>query len=312
MKIAFLLYPTQGVKVNEDSSFWIMHELSKRGHRVFYFESRHLIWKDGEPQAFLRTAKLHAQNGYLPSSLSAKPVPLASLDCIFIRKEPPFNEEYVNSLQLLSAISKKTFILNDPVGILACGEKLCGLTLKNLCPESLVTSESLLAQKFIHAMKSRVVLKPLDNKGGAGIVSVFPRNKRLLAILKQSTQDGKRKILIQRFIPHQEIGDKRILILNGNIVGAFIRKPSRHDFRANLGLGGSMHASKVSARDRQIVSALKPLLRKNGLYFAGIDVIDGYLTEVNVTSPSGIPEMKELYGINLEEKIADFLENKSC
>ncbi len=95
-------------------------------------------------------------------------------------------------------------------------------------------------------------------------------------------------------------------------MGAFIRKPSRHDFRANLGLGGSMHASKVSARDRQIVSALKPLLRKNGLYFAGIDVIDGYLTEVNVTSPSGIPEMKELYGINLEEKIADFLENKSC
>jgi glutathione synthase len=310
MKIAFLLYPTQGVKVNEDSSFWMMHELVRRGHHVFYFESRHLIWQNGTPQAFLRAAKLDTKRGYLPTPLSAAPATLSSFDCIFIRKEPPFDAGYVNSLQILSVIRKKTFILNDPVGMLACGEKLCGLALKGLCPESLVTSDILAAQNFIISLKSRTVLKPLDNKGGAGVLSVFPGDKSLPRLLKHSTANGTRKILIQRFIPHQETGDKRILILNGEIIGAFLRKPAKHEFRANLSLGGSMHPCKILARDRQIVLALKPILEQNGLYFTGIDVINGYLSEVNVTSPSGIPEIKELYGINLQEKIADFLEQK--
>ena len=175
----------------------------------------------------MRAAKLDPSRGYLPSLLSKEPVSLASLDCIFIRKEPPFDEEYVNSMQLLALIRQKIFILNDPVGILSCGEKLCGLAFKKLCPESLVTNDPKIAQNFILSIKGRVVLKPLDNKGGTGVLSVFSKDKTLRAVLNRSTQEGRKKILIQRFIPHQKTGDKRILILNGDIIGAFIEKRLR-------------------------------------------------------------------------------------
>ncbi len=310
MKIAFLLYPTAGVKVNEDTSFWVMHELVRRGHRVTYFESNRLFWADGSPHAFLREARLHPRHGYLPSSEARRPISLRELDCIFIRKEPPFDGEYLHALQLLESVKRDVFVLNDPQGIALCNEKLFTLAFSRHIPETLVTENTDLAAAFVRGLKGRGVLKPLDDKAGKGVLLVSSGDKNLPSLLDLATASGKRKVLLQRFAKGGENGDKRLLVLGGRILGCFARKPRRGDFRANLSAGGSMHRSAVTAGDKRLVEAMAPELLRNGLYFAGLDVIGDALIEVNVTSPSGIPEVRQLEKKALEKDVADFIEGK--
>ncbi len=308
MKIAFLLYPTSKVKVDEDSSFWIMRELKRREHQVFYFESKHLFWTEGEPYAFLTQAKLDRTKGYLPSSPAKIASPLTSLDCIFIRKEPPFDISYLYALQILNEIKKKVFILNDPQGIALSNEKLLSAVFKRFAPESMVTEDMELAVKFIKKLKSRAVIKPLDEKGGTGIFAAQVADRDLPSRLNEATRSGQLKIMIQRYVPVERYGDKRILILNGKILGAFLRKPSAKDFRANLSVGGTMHRASVSQPDRKLVEAMAPEFVARGLYFVGIDVIGRFLTEVNFTSPAGIPEINYFNKTKLEKEVADFIE----
>ncbi len=308
MKIAFLLYPVSKVKINEDSSFWIMRELIARGHKVFYFESRHLFWQLDGPFAYLSPAKLHSKRGYLPSKPNANADRLSLLDCIFIRKEPPFDTEYLSALQILESIKHKAFILNDPQGMAISNEKLFSLLFKKYTSETFVTQEPREAKKFIHYLKKPVVIKPLDEKGGAGIFSSSPGDRNLPSLLDTATVFGQKTVMIQRFIPADRFGDKRILILDGKPLGSFIRRPPTYDFRANLSIGGSMHRSDLTAWDKKLVEFMAPKLLAHGLYFAGIDVIGKYLTEVNVTSPAGIPEIHYLSGMRLEKDVADFIE----
>jgi len=308
MKIAFLLYPTHSVKVDEDSSFWIIHELLGRGHKVSLFESADMVWEAGKVRARLRTAKTHPEKGFLPSPRQKGLTPLDALDALFIRKEPPFNEEYLHALQLLLSLRDKVFILNDPAAIALTNEKLSVLDLPGFAPESFVTSDQAAAVSYIKRRGGKFVVKPLNNKAGYGIFLTDKSDKRLGPILDQVSLSGKRQMMVQRYIPHQKTGDKRILLLDGKFLGCFTRVPSPNDFRANLSLGGSMQRAVMTARDKTIVRALGPRLRKLGLYFVGLDVIGGYLSEINVTSPSGIPEIRALEGKRLEKPIADFIE----
>ncbi len=310
MKIAFLLYPVSRVKVSEDSSFWMLWELKKRGHQVSYFESHQLFGTEKSVYAFLTPARLAPKKGYLASSPSREPTDLADWDCIFIRKEPRFDSRYLHALQLLDRIKTKTFVLNDPRGIAIANEKLFPLHFKDFLPETLVTENVALARKFIRDLGRRVVVKPLDDKGGHGIFSLTPSDGNLPSLLEIATCSGRRKILIQRFIEHTRSGDKRILILNGEILGVFSRRPSAGDFRANLSVGATMHKASVSAWDEELVSKMSPYLAEHGLYFVGIDVIGKYLTEVNVTSPAGIPEIHHFYKTYPEKKLADFIEQR--
>ncbi len=308
MKIAFLLYPPSKVKADEDSSFWIMHELQRRGHNVYHFESRHLLWCKNAPHAFLTPAKLDARKGYLPSPLSSTARDLSSIDCVFIRKEPPFNNEYLYALQLLEMVKEKVFVLNDPAGIALANEKTFSLLFKGLAPETVVTENIAAAKNFLRHLRARAVIKPLNQKGGYGIFSTSGRDKNLPSLLETATCSGTRKILVQRFIPTGASGDKRILILNGKALGAFTRRPPPADFRANLSTGGSMHRARLTRQDERLVEAIAPKLLSYGLWFVGIDVIGNYLTEVNVTSPAGIPEINFFNKTRLEKEVADFIE----
>ena len=307
MKIAFLLYPTASVKVDEDSSFWIMHELARRGHAVSHFESSDLVWSDGAVRAYLTAARTHVRRGFLPSPRSREATPLESLDAVFIRKEPPFDEEYLHTLQLLMRL-RRPFVVNDPAGIALCNEKLMVLDLHAFAPESLVTNRIADALKFLRGLRSRAVIKPLDNKAGYGVFLTHTRDKNLRSLFDQATQLGRRKVIVQRYVPHERTGDKRILLLDGEFLACFMRRPPRSDFRANLSVGGSMHRASLSAREKKLLRAAAPILLRHGLYFAGLDVIGGYLSEINVTSPSGIPEIKALEGRRLEKDVADFIE----
>jgi glutathione synthase len=310
LKIAFLLYPTEGVRPDEDSSFWIMRELQKRGHRVFYFESKDLFAREDGVRAHLRAARLDTRRGYLPSPLSPRPERLDAFDCVFIRKEPPFDNEYLYALQLLSLLKGRVFMLNDPAGVAVANEKTFTLRFPRYLPETVVTEDPARAREFIRQLKARVVVKPLNEKGGKGIFAAGVSDGDLLARLEDATRLGTEKVLVQRFIPANARGDKRIVILNGRILGAFLRKPSRTDFRANLSRGGTMHRTAVSPRERGLVEAMAPELEKHGLWFVGIDVIGGFLTEVNVTSPAGIPEVHHFEKSRPERDVADFIERR--
>ncbi|MGH7198537.1 MAG: glutathione synthase [Candidatus Omnitrophota bacterium] len=312
MKIAFLLYPTAGVKVNEDSSFWIMRELARRGHQVFYFESKDLIGREDGPWAYLRRARLDVRRGYLPSPLSAKATNLSALDSLFIRKEPPFDNAYLYALQLLELVKDRVFVLNDPAGIAIANEKTFTCRFPKYVPETLITEDPARAAHFVRNVGRKMVVKPLNEKGGKGVFAVSPGDPALLPKLETATRHAAEKILLQRFIPENNRGDKRILILNGGILGAFLRKPSRRDFRANLSQGGTMHRASVAPWERRLVESMAPELARYGLWFVGIDVIGRFLTEVNVTSPAGIPEINFFEKSRPERDVADFIERRSA
>jgi glutathione synthase len=310
MNIAFLLYPVHKVKVDEDSSFWMMRELQKRGHSLSYFESKDLFWEGREPKARLHPARLDEKRGFLPSPLARAASRLASTDALIVRKEPPFDEEYLHTLHLLSPLRGRVFMMNDPEGIANCNEKLSVLSFPQFIPETLVTSSADEARTFARRLKREVVVKPLDQKGGYGIFKSRSTDKGFHARLFAATLGGQRQVLVQRFLPECYTEDKRILILDGEILGAFLRKPARGEFRANLGLGGSMHRTALTRRERKLAETAAPWLSERGLHFTGLDSIGGYLGEINVTSPSGIPEMRQLYGSRLERKIAAFIEQR--
>ena len=308
MRILFLLYPTSRVKVDEDSSFWIMNELVHRGHEVHYFESKDLVWKDGVLRARWRKALLHKRKGFLPSPLSAEAMDLNRADILFIRKEPPFDREYLYALQLLSPLKENVFILNDPDGIARCNEKLFILEFQPYIAETLVTCQVAEALRFAESLGKEVVVKPLDQKAGTGIFKTSAKAPDVRARLYAAMEGGSRTLMVQRYLPQNAFGDKRILVLNGEVIGAFLRRPSGKDFRANLSLGGTMHRASVTTGEKKMVEALSPKLLRHGLYFVGLDVIGGYLSEINVTSPSGIPEIKQLNDKHLEKKVVDFME----
>ena len=310
MKIALLLYPTTKVRVDEDSSFWIMHELQKRGHDVRHFESRDLFWEKGSPRAFLTTSRLDTRKGFSAPCRASQASDLSQWDCVFIRKEPPFENDYLYALQLLETIKNRVFVLNDPTGVALCNEKLFILNFLEYIPETLITNNPEQAKEFVRRLGKKVVVKRLNDKGGAGIFMTEARDRNLPSLMEMATDTGRRKVLVQRYITANETGDKRILVLNGKILGTFFRKPSKTDFRANLSVGGSMHRARITPWDEKLVQAMRPQLLRNGLWFAGLDVIGKYISEVNVTSPSGIPEINAFEKVRLQERVTDFIEER--
>lgn len=310
MKIAFLLYPTQKIKPSEDTSFWIMHELIRRGHAVRHFESSDLFLDNFSAKAVLKESVLDPLWGFGRTTFSSKASDLSEQDAIFIRKEPPFDNAYLYSLQILETLRDKVFILNDPRSMAILNEKTSILDFPGLAPRTLVSENKGRLLGFTKSLGGLAVLKPLNDKAGHGVSLLDLKKKSSLRAIDALTEGGRYKVMAQQFIKNRGLEDKRIVLLDGKPLGVFARKASPADFRSNLSLGGTMHAVSLSAADKRIIEKLSPLLRKNGLYFVGIDVIGKYLTEINLTSPSGIPELKELCGTSPEKNVADFIESR--
>lgn len=306
-----MLYPTDRVRVDEDSSFWMMWELNRRGHEVSYFTSQDMAWSGDSVIARMKPALLHTRRGFLPAATRPRPVDLTSQDCVFIRKEPPFDDEYLYSLQLLELIKHRVFIVNDPAGVALANEKTFILRFGAWSPDTLVTANIEDAVRYIRSVRKNVVIKPLNHKGGYGVFVTNSRDRNLHGILELSTQLGRTKVIIQQYLPVDRVGDKRIVVLEGQILGAFLRRPGRRDHRANLSAGGTMHGTRVTAQERKLVSAISPTLNRYGLYFTGLDCVDGKLTEINVTSPAGIPEIRKFDAVRAEKNVADFIERRT-
>jgi glutathione synthase len=226
-----------------------------------------------------------------------------------MRKDPPFDLKFFFVTHLLSLIDpKKCFVMNDPKGLREANEKLYALRFPEQIPQTLVTSDMQRLRDFMEEHGGEMIIKPLDGCGGSGVFYLNTQDRNTNAILEAATDNGRKIIMGQRYLPEIRQGDKRIIVLDGEPLGAVLRVPLETETRGNIHVGGQCVRTEVTKRDREICAALAPLLREDGLYLVGLDVIGSYLTEVNVTSPTGIQEINALNGVRLESQVIDFVE----
>jgi glutathione synthase len=310
MRLVFVMDPPARVNPDSDTSFALMLEAQARGARVDHCLPQDLVLRSGKLSASVRRATL-ARDVPVPLALGeAEDVDLEQVDAIFVRKDPPFDPAYLWTTLLLEAVRGKTLVVNDPRGLRDANEKLYTCNFPELMPETLVASARDRIRSFVHDVGGRAVIKPLDGAGGEGVMALSENDPNFRAIVDLVTANGSRVAMVQRFLPEYTLGDKRILLVDGEPIGAVLRVPRKDDIASNLRMGGSAHASDVDAADRRIIDALAPRLVRDGLHFVGIDVIGGYLTEVNVTSPTGIQQMSRLNGENVPGRVLDWLARK--
>lgn len=308
--MAFVMDPIRSIDVHGDTTFALMLEAQRRGHHVVCVDPGDLGVESGRVVAKVFPVTLRREVGRHADVGEPRRADLdAEFDVVFQRKDPPVDEAYVTATQILALLGR-ALVWNRPAGILAANEKLYALHFADLMPETLVARETRQFLDFLDRMDGEMIVKPLGGRGGEGIFHVRRDDRNLFSILEQSTRFGTRLAMAQRYLPAVRRGDKRILLLEGEPLGAVLRVPAETETRANLHVGGRPEKATLDADDRRILARLAPWLERDGLFLVGIDVIGGRLTEVNVTSPTGIQEMNSLDGARYEERVIERVEQR--
>jgi glutathione synthase len=306
--LAFVMDPPEAMRIEADTTFVLMLEAQRRGHRVFYVAPGNLGVSDGRPVARARPLTLRREPGRHVDLGPERHVVLDDdFDVVFQRTDPPVDADYVTATQILT-LCRRARVLNRPEGILTANEKLYALHFPDLMAETLVTREIPQLVDFMAKVGGEMIVKPLGGKGGEGVFHVRNDDRNLFSILEQATRFGRAWTMAQRYLPDVRRGDKRILLLDGELLGALLRVPAETEVRSNLHVGGRPVRTALDADDRRIIERIAPWLRRDGLFFVGIDVIGGRLTEINVTSPTGVQEANALEGVALEARILDRVE----
>lgn len=304
LRTLFVMDPLDRIYVEGDSTFILMVEACRRGWPVWMCTPDDLYVREG--RAFARAVRVVANDR--PPHFQPEPpedASLADMDVVWMRKDPPFDIEYVFATYVLDLVPKTTLVLNDPQAIRQCNEKMFALQFAEHCPPTLITRDMGRATRFAAAAPGRVVLKPWDGNGGRGVLVTQHGDGNLRSMLELLTHEGRVAIIVQHYIPEIKQGDKRIILIDGEPVGWMLRVPGEGDHRGNMHVGASVQATTLSESDRAICAAIGPRLRELGLLFVGIDTIGPYLTEINVTSPTGIREINRLMGTHLERDLTD-------
>ena len=304
-RIGFLMDPLESVRVDHDSTFALMLECQRRGLEVRELHQRDICFRGDRVQARMRTVSVERKPGAHFQVLHDGQAGLAELDVIFLRKDPPVDVEFLHATQLVGLAQGPVFI-NNPGGLRAANEKLFALRFPELVPKTLVARDLELLREFLVELGGDAVAKPIDGFGGAGIFRLRTGDPNLGSILETATRSGRDAIVLQKYLPEVAQGDKRIIVLDGEPIGAVNRVPQPSDLRANLAVGGKAERGVITERDREVCRRLQPELRRLGLWFVGLDMIGDWLTEVNVTSPTGLVEIDLLTGLSMEERIIDF------
>jgi glutathione synthase len=307
LAVAIQMDPIETINVAADSTFMLALEAQARGHRLYHYLPRHLSLIDGRVVAKARAFKVRRDAAH-PAELGAfETLDLIKMDVILMRQDPPFDMAYITATHVLEHVSGKVLIVNDPASVRNAPEKLFATHFPGLMPPTLVSSD----REAIVAFRKRhgeIILKPLFGNGGAGIFRVKKDDENFNALLETFATMYREPIVVQRYLPEVRKGDKRIILVDGEPVGAVLRVPPKGEARANLHVGGRAAKTKLTRREREICAAIGPTLRDQGLVFVGIDVIGDYLTEINVTSPTGIQEINRLDSAALEKKVWDAIE----
>jgi len=305
MRFGFLMDPLERVRVDHDTTFALMLECRRRGIEVRELRQEWLFCAGARARSRMRVVDVARRADAHFRVLAELDAPLADLDALFLRKDPPVDVDFLRATQIVE-LGPGPLWINHPAGLRAANEKLFALRFPDLGPPSIVTGEIERLRSFIDAAGGDAVVKPLDGCGGQGVVRVREGDPNFNTLLENATGGGRTPVLAQAFLPAVQEGDKRIIVLDGEPVGAVLRVPAEGELRANFAAGGHAAAAPINARDREICRRLAPDLRASGLWLAGIDVIGGKLTEVNVTSPTGFVEIDALTGLSLESRVIDF------
>jgi len=320
VKIAFIIDPIDRLDPGHDTSIALMEAAQARGDQVWITEARHLSIVQSQAMALLWPASLTpvtlGDNRWVAVADwyrlgDPQLLPLETMDAVFMRTDPPVTIPYLYTTYILDYIDgAKTRVINAPQGLRAANEKMYALQFTEAIPETIVSREKPVIQQAVERWGA-AVLKPLDGKGGEGILFLELRDRNFNSMVEISTRRGQLPVMVQQFLPAAKAGDKRIILLDGHPIGAVNRIPSGSEFRGNMAVGGRVAATEISEREHQICQQLAPTLRRDGLVFVGIDVIGGYLTEVNVTSPTGLREIDRLNQTRLGEQVLDWVATAS-
>lgn len=309
LKVALQMDPITDVDIDADSTFVIGLEAQKRGHELFYYHPDDLLFEDGRVMAMAQRLELRRELGNHCTLGTPELVDLKTLDVVWLRQDPPFDMAYLTTTYLLDMIHPDTLVVNNPTEVRANPEKLYIARFPDLVPPTLVTRN--VAQiKAFREKHQDIIVKPLYGNGGAGVFHVKPDDENLGSLLEMFLDGAREPVVVQAYLKDVRQGDKRIILVDGKPVGAINRVPQEGEARSNMHAGGMPEPTKLTERDLEICAAIGGDLKARGLLFAGIDVIGGYLTEINVTSPTGLQEIRRFDGITLEENIWDAIEAK--
>jgi glutathione synthase len=309
LTIAVQMDPIEKVNILADSTFALCLEAQARGHALVYYGPKELSFRDGKVTASVRPLTVRASKGDHFTLGEAQRYDLSQADVVLMRQDPPFDMAYITTTHLLERIHPMTLVVNDPKEVRNAPEKLFVTLFKELMPPTLITSDPTEIRSFRTEHRD-IILKPLYGNGGAGVFRVKPDDENLGSLLEMFTQFYREPIMVQRYLPEVRKGDKRIILIDGEFAGAINRVPAEGEARSNMHVGGKPEPVAPTARDLEICRTIGPELKARGLIFTGIDVIGDYLTEINVTSPTGIQEIKRFGGPDGAALIWDAIEKK--
>ena len=304
MQTLFVMDPLDRIHVEGDSTYVLMLEACRRGYQVWYCTPDDLFLKQGTGCARATQIQVVEDSPWF-SPGDCKALELGAFDVVWMRKDPPFDMTYILATYILDHVPPKTLVVNDPKGLKLYNEKIWAMEFDEFHPPTLMSNQIAQLQAFAEENAGRIVLKPWDGNGGRGVLVTSRDDRNLRSMLELLTDNGRNYVIAQPFLEGAERGDKRILLFDGEACGAVLRVPGPADYRGNMHVGASIQACDLEPRDVAICRRLGPELKKHGMVFVGIDVIDGYLTEINVTSPTGIREINRLNGLSLESDLMD-------
>jgi glutathione synthase len=298
MKIAVQMDPIESLNIEADSTFALMLAGEARGHKFCYYDVRDLVLEAGTLRALARPVSVRRRAGDHFTAGAPEWLDLATMDVILMRQDPPFDMAYITATHLLEHIHPRTLVVNDPRAVRDAPEKLLVTHFPDLMPPTLVAWNREAIRGFRAAHRD-IIVKPLYGNGGAGVFHIRPDDENFAALLEWHFATSREPLMVQRYEPAVRAGDKRIILVDGEPMGAINRVPAAGEARSNMHVGGRPEAATLTARDREICARIGPMLRERGLIFVGIDVIGDWLTEINVTSPTGLQEIARFDGTDL-------------
>ena len=308
-KIAFQMDPIETVSIDGDSTFHLALEAQSRGYEIYYHTPDKLLFENGKVFAKGQKMVLRRELGNHVDLGELEHLDLHAFDVVWLRQDPPFDMGYITTTHLLDFLKSDTLVVNDPFWVRNYPEKLLMLQFPDLIPPTTIARD-LDTLKTFRAIHGDVIVKPLYGNGGAGVFRLTPQDRNIASLHELFTSINSEPLIIQKFLPDVSNGDKRVILVDGDAVGAINRVPAAGETRSNMHVGGRPEKVGLTARDLEICAAIGPLLREKGQVFVGIDVIGDYLTEINVTSPTGLQELQRFNGTNVAGLLWDAIEAK--
>jgi glutathione synthase len=310
LRVAVQMDPIESINIDADSTFALMLEAQARGHRLWHYHVRDLALRGGRVTAWAKPIEVRRAYGNHFTFGAEEELDLGEgADVVLMRQDPPFDMAYITATHILEHIHPRTLVVNDPASVRNAPEKLFVTHFPELMPVTMVTSDRRRIADF-RREHGDIIIKPLFGNGGAGVFHLRPDDPNMNALVEMFTERSREPLVIQKYVPAVREGDKRIILVDGVAMGAINRVPAAGEARSNMHVGGRPEPTTLTEREREICAAIGPALKKRGLIFVGIDVIGGFLTEINVTSPTGLQEIARFDGVHLERAIWDAIEAK--